>query len=53
VSRDARSLEKQRNIFGSVSFEAGVTRWRIWLRHYTTGRKAADSIPDGVIRGKN
>ena len=25
------------------------TRWRNWLRHCTTGRKAAGSIPDGVI----
>jgi hypothetical protein len=25
------------------------TRWRSWLGHYTTSRKAAGSIPDGVI----
>jgi len=23
--------------------------WRSWLRHYTTSRKVAGSIPDGVI----
>jgi hypothetical protein len=25
-------------------------RWRSWLRHGTTSRKVAGSIPDGVIR---
>jgi hypothetical protein len=24
------------------------TRWRSWLEHYTTSRKVAGSIPDGV-----
>jgi hypothetical protein len=28
---------------------AWVTRWRSWLRHYTTSRKVAGWIPDGVI----
>ena len=27
-----------------------TTRWRNWLRHCATSRKAAVSIPDGVIR---
>jgi hypothetical protein len=53
VSRDARRLETQRSIFGFGSLEAGVTRWRVWLRHCATSRKVAGSIPDGVIRGKN
>jgi hypothetical protein len=26
-----------------------VTRWCSWLRHCTTSRKVAGSIPDGVI----
>ena len=26
----------------------GGTRWRSWLRHCTTSRKVAVSIPDGV-----
>jgi len=25
------------------------TQWRSWLRHYTTSRKVAGSIPNGVI----
>ena len=25
------------------------TRWHSWLRHCTTGRKVAGSIPEGVI----
>ena len=25
------------------------TRWRSWLRHWSTSRKVAGSIPDGVI----
>ena len=28
----------------------GGTRWRSWLRHCTTSRKDAGSIPDGVTR---
>jgi hypothetical protein len=28
----------------------GGTRWRSWLRHCTTSRKVASSIPNGVIR---
>ena len=27
----------------------GGTRWRSWLRHCTTNREVAGSIPDGVI----
>ena len=27
----------------------GGTRWRSWLRHCATSRKAAGSIPEGVI----
>jgi hypothetical protein len=34
--------------FGNKRLE-GATRWRIWLRHCTTSRKVAGSIPDGVI----
>jgi len=26
-----------------------IIRWRSWLRHCTTSRKVAGSIPDGVI----
>ena len=32
------------------SFLLGGTRWRSWLRHCSTSRKVAVSIPDGVIR---
>jgi hypothetical protein len=28
---------------------AVTTRWRSWLRHCTTSRKVAGSIPDGVM----
>ena len=30
--------------------QVGEMRWRSWLRHCTTSRKVAGSIPDGVIR---
>jgi hypothetical protein len=33
---------------GKFLFTWGM-RWRSWLRHCPTSRKAADSIPDGVI----
>jgi hypothetical protein len=29
--------------------QCGDTRWRTWLRHYTTSRKVAGSIRGGVI----
>jgi len=29
------------------------TRWRSWLRHRTTRRKVAGSIPEGVIETFN
>jgi len=47
------ALKSKGIIFGSGSLEAGVTRWRIWLRHCATSRKVAGSIPVGVIREKN
>ena len=45
------------NVFGVIqeefrllsTFHFRGTRWRVWLRHCTTNRKAAGSIPDGVI----
>jgi hypothetical protein len=33
----------------SYSKSAGGPRWRSWLRHCTTNRKVAGSIPYGVI----
>ena len=33
--------------FRKVQIKGG-TRWRSWLRHCTTSRKVAGSIPDGV-----
>jgi hypothetical protein len=33
----------------AVIQNVGGTRWRSWLRHSTTSRKIAGSIPDGVI----
>ena len=32
-----------------VLLKNGGTRWRSWLRHCTTSRKVAGSVPDGVI----
>jgi hypothetical protein len=29
-------------------FSLGGTQWRIWLRHRSTSRKVAGSIPDGI-----
>jgi len=34
---------------GICPYYAMGTRWRCWLRHCTTSRKVAGSIPDGVI----
>jgi hypothetical protein len=33
---------------GLLAYVHGGTRWPSFLRHYTTSRKAAGSIPDGV-----
>jgi hypothetical protein len=35
--------------FGKVFTSNWGTRWRSWLRHYTTSRKVAGSIPDDII----
>ena len=53
---DARSPESQIIhiilgvfIFQHSTTQKGGTRWRSWLRHCATSRKAAGSIPDGII----
>jgi hypothetical protein len=41
--------EFQQSLFHIVLPPQGGTRWRSWLRHCTTSRKVAGSIPDGAI----
>jgi hypothetical protein len=31
------------------AYAAAIIRWRSWLRHWATSRKAAGSIPDEAI----
>jgi hypothetical protein len=40
---------KHASIITFCTFTGRGTRWRSWLRHCTTSRKVAGSIPDGVI----
>jgi hypothetical protein len=35
--------------FQRTSWRCGSTRYHSWLRHYSTSRKAAGSIPGGVL----
>jgi hypothetical protein len=37
------------NLYYVGMWKRGGTRWRSWLRHCTTNRNVAGSIPDGVI----
>jgi hypothetical protein len=39
----------ERFFFAILPFVVGGTWWRSWLRHCTTSRKVAGSIPEGVI----
>jgi hypothetical protein len=48
-TKDVTFVSSVLNFSFTVVYNRG-TPWRSWLRHCATSRKAAGSIPDGVIR---
>ena len=49
VSTCINQVEKLYDNYTVVFITVWGTRWRSWLRHYSTNRKVAGSIPDGDI----